>query len=590
VTFRDRARSFFEHRSIVLIVSIIAALLASPALRQGLYVDDHFHRDFVLGTGRGAPLAKGWLWMFSFFDGDPARTQWMVDHGMMPWWSDVNVRVNFFRPLSSLTHVFDHRVLGHPALMHLHSIAWYVLVVAVVASLYRRLIGGYVAGLAAFMFAVDFTHGMLAAWLANRNALVAAAFGAMTLLFHDRWRREKRPRDAALAAGALAVGLCGGESALAIMGYVVAHAAFLDREQGARRLRALLPYAPVILAYVVIYRVGHFGSRHSGMYLDPGQSPLLFALRTIEHAPLLVGTELGVPGVDFYPFLPTHLRVALIAVCLIVLALAAAAIVPIVRRDRVMRFFLVGALLSVVPFCATMPSTRLLLIPSIGLLAVIARVLGDVADRAIEGGRSARFGAMFTAILAGLGHVFLSPPMFVLQEHQMVMLEGFLAKNADGLPRDPTMSEQRLVVVNAPDATFIGYVAFVLDVRGVPSPRALLTLGVGTRPLTLERRDEKTVVLRSSVGLMQPAGTDLLTRGENDPPQVGWKTRVSDIDVEITSVNAAGWPNEAVFTFPGSLEDRRYRWVTWKDQTLKPFAIPRIGERVDLPAQTPQLF
>ena len=45
-----------------------------------------------------------------------------------------------------------------------------------------------------------------------------------------------------------------------------------------------------------------------------------------------------------------------------------------------------------------------------------------------------------------------------------------------------------------------------------------------------------------------------------------------------------------VFTFPVALEDRRYRWVAWKDQTLKPFVLPAMGERVDLPAATPQLF
>jgi hypothetical protein len=58
----------------------------------------------------------------------------------------------------------------------------------------------------------------------------------------------------------------------------------------------------------------------------------------------------------------------------------------------------------------------------------------------------------------------------------------------------------------------------------------------------------------------------------------------------FTSVNASGWPNEAVFTFPVALEDRRYRWVQWKEQTLVPFALPTVGERIDLPAATPQLF
>lgn len=118
----------------------------------------------------------------------------------------------------------------------------------------------------------------------------------------------------------------------------------------------------------------------------------------------------------------------------------------------------------------------------------------------------------------------------------------------------------------------------------------MLSLAVGTRPLELERRDERTVVVRSSVALMQPGGTDLLTCSASNPPPVGWRTHVGEIAVEITRVNDAGWPNEAVFTFPTALDARRYRWVARRDQTLRPFDLPRPGERVQLPAATPQLF
>jgi len=582
VTLLDRARRFLEHRSIVLRATLIATFLSLPALRLGLYLDDHLQRLAALNEVRLGFTSKGVLWLFSFFDGDPARTQRMIDAGMLAWWTDLRVRIMFFRPLSSLTHVLDHRVLDHPVLMHAQSILWYALVVASVAALLRRTIGGLVAGLAAVLFAVDHTHGVLVGWIANRNALVAAAFAVPTLLFHDRFRRDGRSRDATLAAVSLGLGLCGGETALAIVAYLVAHAWFLERRS---RVRALAPYAPVLILWAILYRLGHFGARHSGMYQDPLQSPLTFIAKVLENGPLLLAAELGVPGVDVYPFLPTQARALLWGVSTIVIALGFLASRSVLKSDPVMRFFALGSVLSVVPFCAGMPSSRLLLLPSIGVLAVVARIVVDVLDRALSG-----FPAKFTAVLAGGGHVFLSPFVFVFLLHQMQIVEDFLVRNANGLPRDPELAQQRLIVVNAPDATFVGYVSVILEERGVPAPQSILSLAVGTRPVELERLDERTVIARSSVALMQPGGTDLLTRSASEPPPIGFRARAGDVEIEVTSVNAAGWPNEAKFTFPTPIEDRRYRWVAWRDQTLKPFELPRVGQRTELPAAIPQLF
>ena len=66
--------------------------------------------------------------------------------------------------------------------MHLQSLAWLACLVGLTALVYRRPIAvPLVAGLAALLYALDDAHGMPVAFLANRNAVVAASFGVLSL-------------------------------------------------------------------------------------------------------------------------------------------------------------------------------------------------------------------------------------------------------------------------------------------------------------------------------------------------------------------------------------------------------------------------
>jgi hypothetical protein len=110
----------------------------------------------------------------------------------------------------------------------------------------------------------------------------------------------------------------------------------------------------------------------------------------------------------------------------------------------------------------------------------------------------------------------------------------------------------------------------------------------GVRPLTLTRTSETSLTLASPVALVQP-GTDLLLRRAT-PFEVGHRVVFADVAIEITRVNADGWPTEARFEFARPLEDASFRFMQWQAQTLTPFTLPSIGERIDFPAQTIELF
>ena len=73
------------------------------------------------------------------------------------------------------------------AIPHLQSLAWYLLLLWACALLLRRALPS-LWGPALLVYSIDPTHAVTVAWLANRNALVAAACAAWGLVAHLRYR------------------------------------------------------------------------------------------------------------------------------------------------------------------------------------------------------------------------------------------------------------------------------------------------------------------------------------------------------------------------------------------------------------------
>ena len=180
------------HRRLPLFLSLLAVFLASPALWTGWQLDDLYHRWILLGH----PVGEGLLWsgweLFTFLDGEAARTRHLMDLGLLPWWTLEDIRLAFWRPLAVLTHRVDYLLWPmSAAAMHVHSLLWFGAVVAAATVFYRRIFGGYgVAGLAALFFAVDDAHALPASWIANRNALLGTFFGLACLVAHHHWRSK----------------------------------------------------------------------------------------------------------------------------------------------------------------------------------------------------------------------------------------------------------------------------------------------------------------------------------------------------------------------------------------------------------------
>src|SRR5262249_38282925 len=128
---------------------LAAFVLSLPALRVGLFTDDFWHRAALLRERNVLSASGGPLSLFTFASGEPAAHSRALESGAFPWWTDPDIRIVFFRPISSLTHALDYALWpSSPAAMHFHSIVWYLLVVVLAGALYRRWLGTLSAGCA----------------------------------------------------------------------------------------------------------------------------------------------------------------------------------------------------------------------------------------------------------------------------------------------------------------------------------------------------------------------------------------------------------------------------------------------------------
>ena len=256
----------------------------AASIRGGLIGDDVRHALILRGDTGIPGLEHSPFDLFVFATGEREYWEQMLDAGIYPWWASPDVRLAFLRPVSSFFHWVDFQLWPDSGvMMHLHSIAWFAVVLVLAAAVYRRLCPTpLLAGLAFLLFALDDAHSTPAAWLANRYGLVALSLALGTFLAYERWRTDGWRPGAWLGPLIFSVAILAGESALAIGAYLFAHAVFLDRAPWRARIAALAPYAVLVVAWRVAYQALGYGATGSAAYYDPGRDGLAFVVPLLQ--------------------------------------------------------------------------------------------------------------------------------------------------------------------------------------------------------------------------------------------------------------------------------------------------------------------
>lgn len=559
-------KRYLESRRLSAFAVGLAIVLSLPSLGLGLAMDDWWQRGKMLGSSRWAIGSTGTFSLFDFADGSAAEHARFVQTGFMPWWTLPGLRISFFRPLSCLTHALDYALWPKtPALMHAQSILWYGALLVLVVIAYRRWLSPIAANVAILFYAIDPTHALPVGWLANRNAIIAATFALGALLVYDRRRHL-------LAALLLGFALLSGESALTILGFFVAHWLFIDR----RPLGSLWPFAPVLLGWVLVWKLGHYGVAGSGLYCDPTRRPLAYATNVAWHVPVLLGDEVNAPSPDLWSFMSLGWRLANCGIALFWLAFTWW-LAP--RADKTTRFFALGSLLAVLPVAATEPAGRLLLVASFGLVGIVAQICTGPLER---------WPAKIFAGWSWLAHGLFALPLFIANTAGFWLVDHTIRAWGEGVPVDGSAVDKRLVLVNAPNTAFAYY--FIVDPLedGKAPPTNMLITSANRRDVTLTRTSETTIRVHEDAGFYHD-GEELLFIEPGRGLRDGATVDQGDVLVTVRHLSAEGVPDEAEFAFRRPLAEG-YVFRAWQGNALVPFELPPVGAQVSFPGRMPSFL
>jgi hypothetical protein len=607
-------RYFLERPSILLLAPALALLVNSPSLWGGLQIDDLYHRIKFLGPPADIPIEPATLFNLFTFN-TPATNHQLADMGGFPWWTDLNSHHAFLRPMTALTHAFDHAVFpDSPVLMHVHSLLWYAGAVLAAAILFRRLMSPaaapWAAGLAAIMYAVDDQHAISAGWIANRNAVVTACLGFVALILHDRWRRDGWKPGAIAGPMMFLIALLAGEAATAAAGYLFAYVLFIDPAKDARsRWLSLAPYAAVGFVWLVGYKALGYGASGSSLYIDPIENPLRFIRALAGAVPIFLLGQWAAPPPDITFFvLPSGMWI-LRALGIAVFVLMLVALAPQLRRRSDVNFWLLGMLISLIPISATAPSSRTMMYVGLGGSALVAHVIHlwiSNKETSVQPAAWHRVAGALSIFFL-VYHVALSPFMSAGNQLFMPGIGMVYDQISESVPDDPDFNSKDMIILSLPTPLLATYFSVDRYLDGRTYPARIRVLGLSNDALEIKRVDAKTLRLRPERGLFPPPDDparrnvayrvpfldfsyamgkfSLLTRDEDHPLKLGDRFEYTGVVFEITAMTDDGRPAEFTVTFDRPLEDPKFVWMRWDGGRLSPATIPAVGGSVTMPAE-----
>lgn len=544
-------------------VPLLAVLACLPALASGVELDDvfhalHAHEPHFLRTA------------FAFFGGAGAY----VPATDLPWWTDPHLELDLLRPVAALTHWLDYTLWpGSPWLMHLHSLLWYGLLVALLQRTYRALgLAPSQAALAALVFGLSQAHAMNVGWLAARNSVMAGAFVTGALLLHHRARARGSLASAVAGPLLFALALLANEGAVAALGYLVAYAWVLD--DGRRRFVALVPYVGLVIGWRLAYDALGAGTAHSGIYLEPTATPLAYAARTALHAAPMLAARLGLAVLDPLGSIPGATLALFAAAVPFVAGILWLAREPL-RRDRTARALALGMVLACFTAGTTVPTDRGLLLLGVGGSVVVAALIVALR-RAGEPRLRRAVGLVLVAL-----HLVISPLLLPLRVRTTAWVHGKV-EQAAALPRGPEVAGDTVVLLNAPSDLLMLYSRAIAEREAEVFPASVTWLYAGMGAVTITRTGPAAFELAAARPWLAAPLDRMLRADVRFTP--GQRFPTPCLTAEIIAVDESELPTTVGFALHEERPGCRVVVLAWLDGAPRPFTLPEPGASQVLPA------
>jgi hypothetical protein len=577
----SKTKRILASSKLPILLALLAIVLTLPALSVGLQLDDFVHKVKLLGQDISPVEDASLFGLFSFLDGNADRTRELMDMGFLPWWTFENIKIAFWRPLTEVFHYIDYALWPNsPMFMHAHSLLWFGLLVFCVTIFYRRMIPvTWIAGLASLLYAIDNAHGVPVGWLANRNALLATTFGLITLILHDRWRRNQSQLSLVIAPLCLALALLSSEAAIATCAYLFAYAICIEPKN---KLISLAPYALVVLAWWIVYQAFGYGTWGSDFYLDPGDEPWLYLQALVERVPVLLASQWGPLPAGIYHMLPKP-SIFVLASMAFVIAITLI-LYPALKGYRNTHFWFVGMMLSILPVCAVGPDERLLFFVGLGGMGLLAEFLGLWWSKSdtLPQWKPWRWLARLTVWFFVATHLIFAPLTLPATTWSIRSSADPLINNPiDQLPFDQANHLNTMILIDPPIGFFAVQIPLkvAIEISPVVVPKHTHILASGTKAKTLWRIDSKTLDIEIEGGFFANS-IDRIFRGKTH--SINDKVEVSNMTAEVLSTTVDGRPEKVRFTFDHSLDSDDFLIYRWHKGKFVPYKLPKPGTSVTL--------
>lgn len=588
-------------RSIWFLLFFAAILHSASSLVGNFYADDYIQRAYVIGSEPLANLgllegieqnnASSFLKnQFNFFDPATENYQALKDFGMLPWWSEENIKLHFFRPLASLTHFMDYQLWPNsPKLMHFFDLCWYLLGLFLLFKLYLRLqITRPIALLALLFFILNINTFHVITWIASRSMLMVFTLGCFTLYSYHRSIQEKHWYFLALIG--LALCLLSAEAGLSICAYLAAYYFTLDQRPWLKRSLHILPFALLALVWLISYQALGFGAKGGDFYLDPAADLGVFLSQAAYRLPasffeLASGTAL----------LSGQVRPDIRTVGFAVSGLAAFSLLlyllwPQLKQQKNLPFLLLGSVLALLPGLSIVLSPRVMILPSIGFAVVLASLLTSTASHwrlwllRLSKGYIVIFHLSLALLLAVFMNIqTLGKAVNSSQPH------GYVDLGID------TVADKHLVVLNSLQPFWFSFIAHQLDYTHQELPKTLRLLSSNFHTVTLTRLSNNSLHLSGAPFLQydRNALLDLtqqvhghhvyltwelmgIFRSDQQAWHEGQQIELPEMRITVESLYQ-GKPHSLLIELNQSLESYQFVYQDLDSQAFKALALPEVG-------------